>query len=338
MNRRPLVTIVGGAGFAGLGLTQQLLERGYRVRMIDLVAPNHIEGHERLLGQVDYVWKSLHDLETRDLAESDVICHLAAQADVPMGFLSPVETCWVNVVGTVKLLEAVRGLGGSLQKFIYASTGNVFGRADYVPIDESHRLTPHNPYAASKAAAELYCRAYRLSYGLPLVTMSNGAVIGPGMRREIFVYKWLENIALGRPVVLEGGDQTRDLTYVSDVLDAWTLAIEAPPEKVVGEKFQVSYGEKRTVRDILDMCMKAMGKTVEVVQHPYRPGEEGMDEEFTNAKARRVLGYEPRVPPEEGIRLTAEWVRMMHAQLGGSLDPGSPYLPGVRPESYRWLP
>lgn len=302
------ISILGGAGFAGLGLTKRMLAGGHNVTIVEVVAPNHVEGHEDLLPQVQYIWKSLHDLRPGDLEGADVICDLAAQGDVPMGFLSPLYTCWQNVMATVEVLEAVRAMKRPPIKFIYASTGNVFGRAVYVPIDEEHPLRPHNPYAASKASAELYCGAYRLCYGLPLVIMSNGAVIGPGMRREIFVYKWLENIALERPVVLEGGDQTRDLTYVDDVLDAWTLAIEADPQKVVGEKFQVSYGEKRTVRDILGMCMKAMAKTVEVVHMPYRPGELGQDEDFTNAKARRVLGYAPKVGPEEGIRRTGQWV------------------------------
>ena len=118
------------------------------------------------------------------------------------------------------ILEAVRR-SDCVSKLIYAGSGNEVGRAMYLPIDEDHPLTPHNPYAFSKAAAELAVWAWHRAYGIPTTVMSNGTVIGPNMRREIFIFRWLWNALHNEPIVVEGGKQTRDITYVDDVIEAW---------------------------------------------------------------------------------------------------------------------
>jgi len=306
------VLITGGAGFAGSGLAKRLLGKGYDVTVLDVTAPLHADSLLSDLDRLKYKWKAVHDIQPEDVEGQDTVIHLQAQADVPVGFPSPYWTVYQNVMGAVSLLEACRKVKG-IDRLIYAGSGNEWGRPVYLPIDEEHPLTPHNPYAFSKAACELAFWAWQRSYDVPIVVMSNGAVIGPDMRREIFVFKWLYNILQGKPVVLEGGDQTRDLTYVTDVLDAWMLAIEADRDKVVGEKFQVSYGKELKVKNILDLCLKmcrghTCGRAVEVLQVDYRPGERGQRECFDNSKARRILGYSPKVSPEEGIRLTREWI------------------------------
>ncbi len=300
------ILCTGGAGFGGSGLVAALLEKGYGVTVLDITGPLHADNLLPYLDDIHYLWKAIHDIRPEDIKGHDIVVHLQAQADVPMGFGSPYWTAHQNVMGTVALLEAARHV--SLDKLIYAGSGNEWGRPTYLPIDENHPLTPHNPYSFSKAAAELACWAWWRSYGVPIVIMSNGIVCGENMRREIFIYKWLWNIAHDRPVILEGGDQTRDVTHVSDVIDAWMRVIERPRGIVVGQKFQVSYGEEHTVAEILEMCFEVAGRRVPIIKRPYRPGEEGQRECFDNSKARRVLGYEPRVPPKEAIRRTWEWI------------------------------
>ena len=301
--------VTGGSGFGGCGLVEALLSRDYEVTVVDIVAPSHAEN---LKGVIDhpnlkYSWKSVHDLVPQDVEGHDIVVHFAAQADVPLSFPSPLWTVWENVMGTIKVLEAVREVG--VDRFLLPSSGNVFGRPIHLPIDEEHPLTPHNPYAASKASQEMFALAYWRAYGVPLVVMRNGVVIGERMRREIFVFKWLYNILMDKPIIIEGGGQTRDPCYVADTVDAWILAIEVAREKVLGETFQVSRGKEYTLEDIALESMKVAGKKVPIEYAPYRPGEEGMRECFDISKAKHILGYEPRVDLPEALERTLAWIK-----------------------------
>ncbi len=306
------VLVTGAAGFGASGLIQALLKHGYCVTGLDQVAPSHAALLQPVLSasSFKYLWKNLQDVLPEDVAGHEVVVHLAAQADVPMGFTSPRFTAMQNIDSTVALLEAVRRAGGA-SKFIYAGSGNEIGRPKYLPIDEDHPLTPHNPYAFSKAAAELAVWAWHRAYMVPSVIMSNGAVIGPNMRREIFIFKWLWDAHHGKAILVEGGDQTRDVTYVDDVVDAWMLAIGAPVDVVVGQKFQVSYGDETSVTDLAYMCRDAVGKDVPVEFVDYRPGERGQREAFSTKKARSVLGYQPQVSPREAIARTEAWIKSL---------------------------
>jgi len=301
------VLITGGAGFGASALIPLLLERDWKVTVVDIVHPLDAWRLEKDLPRIEYKWKAIHDLTPHDLDGQDVVVHFAACPDVQLGINSPQWVTFQNIVGTVALLEACRQVG--IDRLLNASSGNEWGRPIRLPISEDHPLTPHNWYANAKAAQELaFWTAYR-SYDLPIIIMSNGCVVGPKMRRSIFIYIWLYNILHDKPVILEGeGDQTRDITYGSDVADAWLRAIEAPKEKVIGEKFQVSYGEEHSIRELLEWCFEVAGKRTQVIKLPYRPGEQGQRECFSNEKARRVLVYNPRVPPKLAIKYTWEWV------------------------------
>ena len=194
---------------------------------------------------------------------------------------------------------------------LFAGSGNEIGRPLRLPIDESHPLTPHNPYGFSKAAAELAIWAWHRAYGVPAVVLSTGVVIGPQMRREVFIFKWLWNATHGLPIIVEGGQQTRDLSFIDDVISAWLRAIQAPPDVVVGEKFFVGNGEERTVAELAEWCLEASGADVPIEYVDYRPGEEGQREAFSNTKARQALGHAPEMSAKQAVRLTAEWVRTL---------------------------
>ena len=308
VDRRVLIT--GAAGFAGSGLAKALLAKGYEVSALDVVAPAHASLLREELSHPDfhYIWKAVQDIQPSDVAGHSVVAHLAAQPDTPMAFESPRYTVMQNVGGTVDLLEAVRH-AGCVTKVLFAASGNELGRPLYLPMDEDHPLTPHNPYGFSKAAAELAMWAWHRAYGIPTVVLSTGVVIGPNMRREVFVFKWLWNALHGRPIVVEGGQQTRDITYVDDVIQAWTLTVEAPAEQVVGEKFYVGYGDEHTIEELASMCRAITGSEVPFEYTDYRPGEEGQREAFSTEKARRVLGYSPQFSPGQAISLAAEWIR-----------------------------
>lgn len=304
------VLVAGAAGFGGSGLVKALLNLGHRVIGLDQVGL----GDAQLIRDIAlhprfrYIWKNLHDVDRDDIEGIDVVVHMAAQGDAPMGFGSPRYTTSQNVGATVALLEAARA-SEHLDKFVYAASGNEFGRPKYLPIDEEHPLTPANPYSFSKAASEMAVWAWQRAYGIPAVVLSSGVVVGPNMRREIFVFKWLWEAYHGRPIVVEGGDQTRDVTYVDDVIDGWILAIEAPSDRVVGQKFQISSGHELSVTRIAHMCREVTGADVPIEFVGYRPGEEGQREFFTIKKAQDTLGFCPRVAPAAAIKMTALWVK-----------------------------
>lgn len=291
---------------------QTLLDQGYSVTSLDVASPGHAVLLRRELSEPNfhYAWKSIQDILPKDVEGHSVVVHLAAQPDAPLAFESPRYTVMQNIEGTVALLEAVRQ-ADCVSKLMFAGSGNEIGSALYLPIDEEHPLTPHNPYGFSKAAAEMALEAWHLAYGVPSIVMRTGVVIGPDMRREVFIFKWLWNALHGRPIVVEGGRQTRDLAFIGDVVAAWMLAIQAPVEKVVRQKFFIGSGEEHSIDDLARVCRDTIGINVPIEYTGYRPGEEGHREAFSVEKAWRVLGYAPQVSPREAIALTAEWVRTL---------------------------
>ena len=309
---RDKVLVTGAAGFGGSHLVRRLLGCGCDVTGLDVVPPLHAGLLRREMQHPNfrYVWKSVQDTMPGDIEGHMVVAHLAAQADTPLAFDSPRYTVMQNIEGTVALLEAVRHAGG-VEKVLFAGSGNEIGRPLQLPIDESHPLTPHNPYGFSKAAAELAMWSWYRAYGVPAVVLSTGVVIGPQMRREVFIFKWLWNAMNGWPIVVEGGQQTRDLSFIDDVVDGWLRAIRAPADTVVGEKFFVGNGDERTIAELAQWCLEVSGADVPIEYVGYRPGEEGQREAFSNEKARRMLGHDPRVSSREAVRLTADWVRTL---------------------------
>jgi UDP-glucuronate 4-epimerase len=304
------VLVNGIAGFAGSAVARRLCDEGYTVRGIDQVAPSHAISLSPVLDKIDYRWKNLMDMTRDDVEGCDVVLHLAGQADVPEGFTSPKYTVSENVMGTVAALEACRHVK-SLERFILASSASAVQKPEKLPVGPNHYPSPTNPYGASKGAQELMCWAWHRSYGVPIAIFRNGTIYGPGMRREIFIFKWLWNILRGKPCILEGGDQTRDPTYLSDAVDAWVLGVEAKSSVLVGRVFQVSYGKEYSLKEILKHCMKACGQRVEVIHKLYRPGEEGTREKFDISASKSILRYRPKVTLDEGLSKTIGWMKSL---------------------------
>jgi len=300
------ILITGIAGFGGSGLAETLLKKGHKVTGVDVIAPSEAYRLRDIVDEINYLWKAVQDLTAADMDGYDAVCDFSAQADVPMGYSSPRWTCEQNLPPLVHILEETRNC--SIGKFIYPGSGTIFGRPVYLPINEEHPVTPANPYSATKACAEVILWSYHRCYGIPVVGMRNGAVYGPKMRKEIFIYKFLANAINGLPITIEGGDQTRDACYVTDTIDAWSRIIEAPDSLVVGQTFQVSAGQEYSVIEIAKACIEATASSSPIEYVGYRPGEEGMRECFDISKARNILGYAPEVSLKEGLELTLKWV------------------------------
>ena len=301
------IFIAGGAGFGGSSLAGTLLGRGHEITVMDVRSPAEVETVRPLSDKPGfrYLWKASFDVAPEDVAGHDVVAAFNAQADVPLGLSSPAYTMMLNVMGLVPLLEAARKAG--CRKFLIPSTGNIFGRPPKLPIDETCAPTPHNPYTASKVAQEALALSYWRAYGVPVVILRNNIVYGEGVGKHTFFHIWLRNLLEGKPIIVEGGDQTRDPCYVSDTIAAWVLALEAPEGKVAGEIFQISPGKEYKVQDIAELCTKLVPG--EIIKVDYRAGEKGQRECFDVSKARNILGYNPKVGLEEGLARTKEWLQ-----------------------------
>ncbi len=303
--------VTGGAGFIGSHLVEELLAKGHRVRVLDNFSSGRQERIEPFAGGIEIVGGDLRSRRTvREAVDGvDFVLHQAAVPSVPQSVEDPVTTNDVNVGGTLNLLEAARDAG--VKRLVNASSCSVYGDTETVPNTEDMVPKPISPYAVSKLTGEFYCRVFSQLYGLETVSLRYFNAFGPGMDPgsayaaviAIFTVGLIE----GRPLTINGdGTFARDFTYVKNVVDANTRALEA--EGVSGEVFNVGCGATTSLNEVVEILRELLQTEGDIRHGPERPGDirrslAGID------KARRMLGYVPRVPAREGIERTVTWYR-----------------------------
>jgi UDP-glucose 4-epimerase len=308
---RALVT--GGAGFIGSSVAAALVARGDEVRVLDDLSTgfreNVPEGAELLVGDV-------RDLETVRAATAgvEVVFHQAAIRSVPKSVDDPFASNSVNVTGTLTVLVAAREAG--VRRVVYASSSSVYGDPPEPLRREEQPPEPVSPYGVSKLAGELYCRTWTALHGLSTVSLRYFNVFGPRQHPEsrysaVFP-AFVSALAAGRPAEVHwDGEQSRDFTFIDDVVAANLLAAEAGPE-ADGAVLNIGGGRARTVNEVLRSVAAALGVPPEAVYAPKRPG----DVRHTLAdirRAREVLGWTPRADWEAAVRATVEWFRARFA-------------------------
>jgi UDP-glucose 4-epimerase len=320
------VLVTGGAGFIGSNLVDSLIEMGCEVVVIDNFdefysgKERNIEGHignenfHLVKGDIlDY------DLLSRAMKGVDVVFHEAAQAGIRYCNLNPVKAHRVNVEGTLNVLLASKER--NVRRIVYASSSSVFGRPSAVPIDESCTTNPTSPYGATKLAGEKYCLAFHEVYDLDVVCLRYFSVYGPRGRPDQVICSMARNIMAGRsPVIYGSGNQRRDFTYVSDIVEATLLAAET--EDVGGEVFNIGFGKDFSVKELFDILLESVGKSSGDVKPVYLEPYRG-DFERTladNSKAQRMLGWKPRVDLKEGIMKFLDWMKVTPSTGGGTLE------------------
>jgi len=298
--------VTGGAGFIGSHLAAALLERGDRVRILDNLStgyPANLAGFEQDV-----------ELEVGDIRDPaacaqccrgvDVVYHVGALGSVPRSIEDPTTSHAVNVLGTLNLLVAARNAG--VHRFVFSSSSSVYGDQPQPFKHEAMRTNPLSPYAATIVAGEEYCRAFFRSYGLETVSLRYFNVFGPRQDPSSqyaaviprFVAAYLEG---RRPVIFGDGRQSRDFTYVANVVEANLLAAAAAG--VGGEVFNVACGRQISVREIAERIGKALGRGASFEFCPPRPGDIRHSCADIRAAEER-LGYRPRVGFGEGLALT----------------------------------
>ena len=297
---RALVT--GCAGFIGSHLTERLLKEGFEVVGIDRFSsyyPREIKERNiaPALKHKRFQLVEQDILETPELPQADYVFHLSAQAGVRASWGKDFDI-YVrdNVLATQKLLEFYKDQ--KVAKFVYASSSSIYGNAE-LPLKEDKVPTPISPYGVTKLAGENLCRLYRVNYGLPVISLRYFTVYGPRQRPDMAIHKMVLNILNGEEMLIFGdGTQTRDFTYVADIVEANILAARSDTE---GKIFNVGGGNRISVNDLVKLIGEILGKEPIV---RYIEEQKG-DVRHTWAhidRARAELGWQPQVNINDGLR------------------------------------
>jgi nucleoside-diphosphate-sugar epimerase len=311
-------TVTGGAGFIGSHLTEELIRRGHTVRVVDdfstgkrgnIDAAAHAAGVP--LAAIQVVEGDLADLEVarRAVEGADYVLHQAAIPSVPRSVKDPITSNRANIDATLNVLVAARD--ARVKRLIFAGSSSEYGDTPTLPKHEDMPTKPLSPYALQKAVGEEYLKLFTRLYGLETVSIRYFNVFGPRQDPgspysgviSLFV-KWL--LAGERPTIYGDGEQTRDFTYVANVVDGVLRACEAPGAS--GESINVATEGRVSLNQLLDELQRIIGTRLEPIYGPPRVGDV-RDSQASIAKARRILGYEPSVPFEEGLRQTVAWFR-----------------------------
>jgi UDP-glucose 4-epimerase len=301
----PRVLVTGGAGFVGATLVRRLVASGYPVRVFDNYASgdaSHLAGVDAELVEGDIRDESALDAA---LAGMTAVIHLAAAGSVVDSVTDPVMNFDVNVVGTFRVLDAARRAG--VERTVQASTGGALIGNATPPVSEQSLPKPVSPYGASKLAGEGYAHAFAGAYGLRTVALRFANVYGPwSARKRGVINQFFRAIREGRPMVIYGdGSSSRDYTHVDDIARALQLALEC--DVPGGSVLHIASGVETTVKELADLCCAAAGAPGHPVEYrPARPGE--VDRNFASYDlAQKLLGYEPTIGREDGIRQTWRW-------------------------------
>ncbi|HUV39867.1 MAG TPA: SDR family oxidoreductase [Planctomycetota bacterium] len=303
--------VTGGAGFIGSHIAEELLRQGERVRIIDNLCTGKRENVEGLPGEVEFVEGDICDasLVTKAVRGVEVVYHEAAIPSVPRSVDDPFTTNRASVDGTLRVLLAARD--AKVRRIVYASSSSVYGEDKTLPAVESLPTVPISPYGVAKLAGELYTRVAHACYGLETVVLRYFNVFGPRQDPHssyagvtpIFVR---EMLAGRTPTIFDDGEQTRDFTYVANVVQANLKAASAPGAP--GRVFNAAAGVQTSVNRLYRLIADLLDFTAPPKYAPPRPGDIKHSLADISA-ARETLGYDPDVSLEDGLRTTVDWLK-----------------------------
>jgi len=306
MSTRFLLT--GGAGFIGSHIVKRLVGEGAVVRVVDNLSTGQVARLETLRCSIEYVEADLADNLVSDEVVKDVdyVLHQAAIPSVQRSVRDPIGTNRANVTATLNLLESCRKTG--IRRFVYAASSSAYGDTEVLPKSEEMPPNPLSPYALQKLAGEHYCKLYYSLYGLETVCLRYFNVFGPGQdphsEYSAVIPKFISKLLINELITVYGdGEQSRDFTYVENVVDANLLALQAT--KACGKVLNVGCGERITLNTLIQLLEEIVGVKAKVSYSASKPGDVRHSLADINL-ARRLLEYEPKVMVKEGLRRTVE--------------------------------
>ncbi len=306
MSTRFLIT--GGAGFIGAHIVKRLVGEGAVVRVVDNLSTGQVARLENLRCSIEYVEADLADNLVSDEVVKDVdyVLHQAAIPSVQRSVRDPIGTNRANVTATLNLLESCRK--AKVRRFVYAASSSAYGDTEVLPKSEEMPPNPLSPYALQKLAGEHYCKLYYSLYGLETVCLRYFNVFGPGQdphsEYSAVIPKFISKLLINELITVYGdGEQSRDFTYVENVVDANLLALQAT--KACGKVLNVGCGERITLNTLIQLLEEIVGVKAKVSYSASKPGDVRHSLADINL-ARRLLEYEPKVMVKEGLRRTVE--------------------------------
>jgi len=304
-----LVLVTGGAGFIGSHLVEGLLEQGFRVRVVDNLSTGRAANLAHLAGRFDFLEGDLSDFEVcrRAVDQVDYVFHQAAIPSVPRSVREPLGSHASGPTATLHILEAARQAG--VKRFIFAASSSAYGETSELPKHEAMLPQPLSPYAAGKLAGEAYVAVYARTMGLDGVSLRYFNVFGPRQDPSspysgvisLFARAMREG---RRPTIFGDGRQTRDFTYVSNVVAANLAALHAK-QPLLGSVFNVGTGRRISLLDLVAAINGILGTQIEAELRPERQGDV-RDSQASLEQIQAVLGYRPTVDFEEGLRRTLQ--------------------------------
>ncbi len=303
--------VTGGAGFIGVNLVEALLRQGKTVRVLDNLATGHLENIAPVLSDIDFLEADLRDLDAvrRAVAGMDVVLHQAALPSVPRSVADPLTSNEVNVTGTLNILVAARDAG--VQRVVAASSSSVYGNSEVLPKVETMPVEPLSPYAVSKLATERYCQAFTQVYGLPTIALRYFNVFGPYQdptsHYAAVIPKFIGLMLRGeRPIIHGDGLQSRDFTYIDNVVAANLLAAEAPA--AISGYFNIACGDRISLLQLVEKINTILGTNLLVQHDSSRPGDVKHSQADIE-KAQQLLRFMPVISFDDGLLQTIEFFR-----------------------------
>jgi nucleoside-diphosphate-sugar epimerase len=304
------VLVTGGAGFIGSNLADELIRQGARVRIIDNLVTGFRENLDEIAGDFEFIEGDLNDDSAlaKAIADVEVVFHQAALPSVPRSVADPSETHQACVNGTFNLLVKAKESG--VRRVVYAASSSAYGDQPTLPKVETMKPEPMSPYAAAKLTGEYYCSVFNKVYGLETLSLRYFNVFGPRQNPSSaysgVISRFIDALMKGdTPVIYGDGEQSRDFTYIANVLDANIKAAQTTAG--LGETMNVANGERVSLNELLEVLKEITGNIS--VQADYLPERTGdvKHSQADNSRAVEWLGYEKLVGLEEGLKYTIDW-------------------------------
>ena len=306
-----LFLVTGGAGFIGSHIVRRLIERGERVRVVDNLCTGNIARLGRVRSAIDFVEADLEDPQVCDRVVDGVtyVLHQAAIPSVQRSIRDPLSSNRANVTATLNLLESCRTRG--VGKVVYAASSSAYGNTAVLPKQEDMPANPLSPYALQKFVGERYARMYHELFGLPTVSLRYFNVFGPSQDPQseysAVIPKFINKLLNSESLTIFGdGEQSRDFTYVDNVVEANLLALTA--NGAVGNVCNIGCGARMSLNQLVAILEKIIGCKANVEYQPARLGDV-RDSQADISRARCLLNYSPQISIEDGLSKTVDWFR-----------------------------